>query len=75
MFAASGDKSGDYSEIRETSTTRILSNGSLLLQNVKENMEGFYLCQASNGIGNAIGKVVQVKVRCKFFNYLAKVGR
>lgn len=44
---------------------RILSNGSLMLQNVKENMEGFYLCQASNGIGNAIGKVVQVKVRCK----------
>lgn len=44
----------------------MLSNGSLLMQNVKENMEGYYLCQASNGIGNAIGKVIQVKVRCKF---------
>ena len=61
-----GDKSGDYSEIRESSNTRILSNNSLLLQNVKENMEGFYLCQASNGIGNAIGKVIQLKVRCEF---------
>ncbi|KAK7578218.1 hypothetical protein V9T40_010423 [Parthenolecanium corni] len=60
---AIGDKSGEYSEIRESSSTRILSNGSLLMQNVKENMEGYYLCQASNGIGNAIGKVIQVKVR------------
>nr|CAD7427386.1 unnamed protein product [Timema monikensis] len=30
--------------------------------NVKEDREGFYLCQASNGIGSGIGKVVQVKV-------------
>lgn len=46
--------------------TKLLSNGSLLLQNVKEDREGFYLCQASNGIGTGIGKVVQVKVNCKY---------
>jgi hypothetical protein len=32
---------------------------------VKEDREGFYLCQADNGIGTGLGKVVQVKVNCK----------
>ncbi|GFG32700.1 hypothetical protein Cfor_00545 [Coptotermes formosanus] len=59
---ATGSKSGEYEEIRERMYTKLLSNGSLLLQNVKEDWEGFYLCQAENGIGTGIGKVVQVTV-------------
>ncbi|KAK9499682.1 hypothetical protein O3M35_002689 [Rhynocoris fuscipes] len=57
-----GSKSGDYEEVRDRMYTKIYSNGSLLLQNVKEDREGFYLCQAHNGIGNGIGKVLQLKV-------------
>lgn len=60
-----GSKSGDYEEIREKPYTKLLANGSLLLQNVKEDREGFYLCQAHNGIGTGIGKVIQLKVNCK----------
>ncbi|XP_076249076.1 Down syndrome cell adhesion molecule 2 isoform X11 [Calliopsis andreniformis] len=59
---ATGSKSGEYEELRERAYTKILSNGTLLLQHVKEDREGFYLCQASNGIGSGIGKVVQLKV-------------
>ncbi|XP_078052119.1 Down syndrome cell adhesion molecule 2 [Augochlora pura] len=59
---ATGSKSGEYEELRDRDYTKILSNGSLLLQHVKEDREGFYLCQASNGIGSGIGKVVQLKV-------------
>ncbi|XP_014291200.1 cell adhesion molecule Dscam2 isoform X4 [Halyomorpha halys] len=59
---ANGLKSGDYEEIRDRMYTKILNNGSLLLQNVKEDREGYYLCQAQNGIGNGIGKVLQLKV-------------
>nr|CAD7591924.1 unnamed protein product [Timema genevievae] len=62
MSVCSGSKSGEYEELRERMYTKLLNNGSLLLQNVKEDREGFYLCQASNGIGSGIGKVVQVKV-------------
>jgi hypothetical protein len=51
--------------------TKLLSNGSLLLQNVKEDWEGFYLCQAENGIGTGIGKVVQVTVNCKLTIYIS----
>lgn len=67
-----GSKSGDYEMIRERPFTKLLSNGSLYLQHVKEDREGFYLCQAHNGIGTGIGKVVQLKVNCKykyFFQY------
>ncbi|XP_050430112.1 cell adhesion molecule Dscam2 isoform X2 [Adelges cooleyi] len=60
---ATGSKSSDYEEIKEKSHTKILGNHSLLLQNVKEDKQGYYLCQASNGIGNAIGKVIQVNVK------------
>jgi Immunoglobulin domain len=61
-----GSKSGDYEEIREKPYTKLLSNGSLLLQHVKEDREGFYICQANNGIGTGIGKVIQLKVNCTF---------
>ncbi|XP_035789910.1 Down syndrome cell adhesion molecule-like protein Dscam2 isoform X3 [Anopheles albimanus] len=59
---ATGSKSGDYEEVRERPYTKLLANGSLLLQHVKEDREGFYLCQANNGIGTGIGKVIQLKV-------------
>ncbi|KAL0280104.1 UNVERIFIED_CONTAM: hypothetical protein PYX00_001493 [Menopon gallinae] len=59
---AIGGKSGEYEDIRERLYTKIYSNGSLLLQNVKEDREGIYMCQASNGIGNPIGRMVQLKV-------------
>ncbi|SPP76231.1 blast:Down syndrome cell adhesion molecule-like protein Dscam2 [Drosophila guanche] len=59
---ATGSKSGEYEEVRERPFTKLLANGSLLLQHVKEDREGFYLCQANNGIGTGIGKVIQLKV-------------
>lgn len=60
-----GSKAGDYEELRERTYTKILSNGTLLLQHVKEDREGYYLCHASNGIGSGLGKVVQLKVNCE----------
>lgn len=63
---ALGSKSGDYEELKEKIHTKVLGNHSLWLQNVKEDKQGYYLCQASNGIGNAIGKVIQVNVKCKW---------
>lgn len=64
-FVVTGSKAGDYEELRERTYTKILSNGTLLLQHVKEDREGFYLCHASNGIGSGLGKVVQLKVNCE----------
>lgn len=63
-----GSKSGEYEEVRERPFTKLLGNGSLLLQHVKEDREGFYLCQANNGIGTGIGKVIQLKVNCEYLS-------
>jgi hypothetical protein len=69
-----GGKSGDYQEVRghqhswggsSAGQYKLLSNGSLLLQNVREEHEGFYLCHASNGVGEGIDKVIQLHVNCK----------
>lgn len=75
-----GSKSSEYEEMQEKLYTKIFPNGTLLLQNVKEDREGFYMCQANNGIGNGLGKVIQLKVNCTwtkkeilfelFLNYL-----
>ncbi|XP_060535010.1 cell adhesion molecule Dscam2 isoform X1 [Cylas formicarius] len=59
---ATGSKSGDYDEVRDHMYTKLLGNGTLLLQHVKEDREGYYLCQAENGIGTGIGKVIQLRV-------------
>ncbi|XP_030757648.1 Down syndrome cell adhesion molecule-like protein Dscam2 isoform X3 [Sitophilus oryzae] len=59
---ATGSKSGDYEEVRDHMYTKLLGNGTLLLQHVKEDREGYYLCQADNGIGTGIGKVIQLRV-------------
>lgn len=61
---ATGSRTSEFEEIREKPFTKLLSNGSLLLQHVKEDREGFYICQANNGIGTGIGKVIQLKVNC-----------
>lgn len=70
---ATGSRTSEFEEIREKPFTKLLSNGSLLLQHVKEDREGFYICQANNGIGTGIGKVIQLKVNCTldFFKALS----
>ncbi|XP_072391711.1 cell adhesion molecule Dscam2 isoform X1 [Diabrotica undecimpunctata] len=59
---ATASKSGDYEEVRDHMYTKLLGNDTLLLQHVKEDREGYYLCQADNGIGTGIGKVIQLRV-------------
>lgn len=61
-------KSGEYQEIKgQFPGVKFFSNGSLMLQSVKESEEGYYLCQAMNGIGTAPGKLVHLTVNCKLF--------
>lgn len=61
-----GSRSGEYEEVRDQMHTKLLGNGTLLLQHVKEDREGFYLCQADNGIGTGLGKLIQLRVNCKY---------
>jgi hypothetical protein len=73
LIYLTGGKAGDYQEVRGSTIVsgrgpqmRLLSNGSLIISHAREEDEGFYMCQASNGIGAALRKVVQLRVDCKY---------
>ena len=45
-----------------------MSNGSLLIRHVLEEDRGFYLCQASNGVGSDISKSMVLTVKSEYTN-------
>ena len=47
-----------------------MSNGSLLIRHVLEDDRGYYLCQASNGVGSDISKsmILTVKSKCQSYS-------
>ncbi|XP_012280177.1 Down syndrome cell adhesion molecule-like protein Dscam2 [Orussus abietinus] len=62
---ASGKRPGNYHAIanhEQIQDLLIHSNGSLVFGRVQEDHEGFYLCEAINGIGAGLSKVVYLTV-------------
>ncbi|XP_054724764.1 cell adhesion molecule Dscam2-like [Uloborus diversus] len=57
---ATGSATGDFVDV--LSRRQTLENGSLSLQEVGESDAGLYLCQALNGIGAGISKVVTLTI-------------
>lgn len=43
----------------------VLGNGSLVLERVRQEDAGRYLCEASNGIGVGLSAVVSLTVHCE----------
>ncbi|GFY40217.1 down syndrome cell adhesion molecule homolog [Trichonephila inaurata madagascariensis] len=52
----------DYKTIISNSHIHALENGSLMIREAEQNDAGFYLCQATNGIGSGLSKVVELTV-------------
>ena len=59
--------SGSYNDSGDTTSGHVLqsSNGSLFIDGAMRGDAGFYLCQASNGVGADISKVVLLDVHSK----------
>ncbi|XP_015912285.1 cell adhesion molecule Dscam1 [Parasteatoda tepidariorum] len=53
----------DYNTLLTDAHIHTLVNGSLSIRNVEKTDEGFYMCQASNGIGSGISTVITLNVR------------
>ncbi|XP_018406582.1 PREDICTED: Down syndrome cell adhesion molecule-like protein Dscam2 [Cyphomyrmex costatus] len=79
----SGKKPGNYHDIashEHMHDLSIHSNGSLVFGRVQEDHEGFYLCEAVNGIGAGLSKVVYLTVNVpahfveKHRNQTARLG-
>ncbi|CRK99030.1 CLUMA_CG011985, isoform A [Clunio marinus] len=60
-----GEQSGDYRELiynDGSSSIQTFNNGTLLIQNVTREHEGNFLCQANNGIGAGLSKLIRLTV-------------
>ncbi|PRD34283.1 UNVERIFIED_CONTAM: Dscam2 [Trichonephila clavipes] len=57
-----GDSPRDYKAIVSSPHLQVFENGSLSITDATESDAGYYLCQASNGIGQGLSKVVRLKV-------------
>ncbi|XP_066603211.1 cell adhesion molecule Dscam2-like isoform X2 [Prorops nasuta] len=59
-----GETPGDYRELGYSSTEGIgvVANGTLVISRVSRDNAGFYLCQASNGIGPGLSKLIRLTV-------------
>ncbi|XP_066598053.1 cell adhesion molecule Dscam2-like isoform X1 [Prorops nasuta] len=80
---SSGKKPGNYQDIASHSHGKDLSihpNGSLIFGRVQEGHEGFYICEAVNGIGAGLSKRVHLTVNVpahfveKHRNQTARLG-
>ncbi|XP_063224746.1 cell adhesion molecule Dscam2-like [Bacillus rossius redtenbacheri] len=56
------DQSNDYAPIESGPNVNVYGNGSLLIRAVDSLDAGQYMCQASNGIGAGLSKVVLLRV-------------
>jgi Down syndrome cell adhesion molecule len=62
---ALGEQSGDYRELSyndASSGIESYNNGTLIIHNVTREHEGFFLCQAHNGIGAGLSKLIRLTV-------------
>ncbi|XP_020288503.1 Down syndrome cell adhesion molecule-like protein Dscam2 isoform X2 [Pseudomyrmex gracilis] len=59
-----GETPGDYRELGYGGTegAGVARNGSLMIPRVSRDHAGFYLCQASNGIGPGLSKLIRLTV-------------
>ncbi|XP_049799922.1 Down syndrome cell adhesion molecule-like protein Dscam2 [Schistocerca nitens] len=59
----SGMPPSTYEDLSHTMNNyRILENGSLWIQNIHPENKGYYSCQATNGIGMGLNKIIYVTV-------------
>ncbi|XP_065563443.1 cell adhesion molecule Dscam1-like isoform X11 [Artemia franciscana] len=75
---ATGSTPGDYRDIKTNSGTVRVEDGTLTMSNIQKSSEGYYLCEASNGIGAGLSAVIYVSVQApphfeiKFRNQTAR---
>ncbi|KAG8201065.1 hypothetical protein JTE90_002739 [Oedothorax gibbosus] len=52
----------DFRSVVSSSHMYVLENGSLVIRDVEKQDAGFYLCEASNGVGASLAEVVKLSV-------------
>uniref|UniRef100_A0A8D8X8C8 Down syndrome cell adhesion molecule-like protein Dscam2 n=1 Tax=Cacopsylla melanoneura TaxID=428564 RepID=A0A8D8X8C8_9HEMI len=60
---APGNSPGDYKDLRPNNPDVKVEDGTLYLNNIQKNNQGYYLCEAVNGIGSGLSAVITVSVQ------------
>lgn len=63
FFVGSGGSPGDYKDFKPNNPDIKVEDGTLMITNIQKNNEGYYLCEAVNGIGSGLSAVVQISVQ------------
>ncbi|XP_043581115.1 Down syndrome cell adhesion molecule-like protein Dscam2 isoform X6 [Bombus pyrosoma] len=60
---AAGDTPGDYTDLKLSNPDISVEDGTLSINNIQKTNEGYYLCEAVNGIGAGLSAVIFISVQ------------
>ncbi|XP_014598823.1 PREDICTED: Down syndrome cell adhesion molecule-like protein Dscam2 isoform X36 [Polistes canadensis] len=60
---AAGDTPGDYTDLKLSNPDISVEDGTLSINNIQKTNEGYYLCEAVNGIGAGLSAVILISVQ------------
>ncbi|XP_071567238.1 Down syndrome cell adhesion molecule 1 isoform X28 [Temnothorax nylanderi] len=60
---AAGDTPGDYTDLKLSNPDISVEDGTLSINNIQKTNEGYYLCEAVNGIGSGLSAVILISVQ------------
>ncbi|XP_045495019.1 Down syndrome cell adhesion molecule-like protein Dscam2 [Colias croceus] len=60
---AEGDTPGDYKDLKPNNPNVKVEDGTLTVSNIQKTNEGYYLCEAVNGIGSGLSAVILISVQ------------
>ncbi|XP_062527470.1 cell adhesion molecule Dscam2 isoform X44 [Bombyx mori] len=60
---AEGDTPGDYKDLKPNNPNVKVEDGTLTISNIQKTNEGYYLCEAVNGIGSGLSALILISVQ------------
>lgn len=66
LMIFSGVSPGDYKDFKPNNPDIKVEDGTLMINNIQKNNEGYYLCEAVNGIGSGLSAVILISVQGRY---------
>lgn len=63
FLCSAGDTPGDYTDLKLSNPDISVEDGTLSINNIQKTNEGYYLCEAVNGIGAGLSAVIFISVQ------------
>ena len=70
LFRFVGDTPGDYTDLKLSNPDISVEDGTLSINNIQKTNEGYYLCEAVNGIGAGLSAVIFISVQGNLYIYI-----